>query len=62
MQDEEESEAAKLEVKITECKKIKISPQTVARFRKKILFDKCRGSRSEQFKSNEANGFNCQEN
>ena len=38
MEDREESEAAKLEVKISESKKKKErSPQTVARFRRKIL-------------------------
>ena len=40
----------------------KWSPQIVARFREKILFDKRRGSRWEQFKLNEVNGFNCREN
>ena len=49
MEDEEESEAAKLEVKIGESKK-KWSPKTVATFREKILFNKCRESRWEEFK------------
>ena len=47
MEDEEESEAAKLEVEINECKKKRNEAHKfwLASFREKILFDKCRGSR-----------------